>query len=150
MKRSITHATFSLERVYSASPAKVFAAFAKPEQKTKWFGGPPEWEGKHSMDFRVGGRESSVGGPKGGQVHRFDALYEDIVPDERICYTYDLYLDDTRISVSLATIELRPEGKGTRLVLTEMGAFFDGWEDPKLREGGTVWLLDKLAKLLEG
>jgi uncharacterized protein YndB with AHSA1/START domain len=40
---SVTHSTFSLERAYDASPARVFAAFAEPEQKAAWFAGPPEW-----------------------------------------------------------------------------------------------------------
>ena len=34
------------------------------------------------------------------------------MPDERIVYTYDLHLDDKRISVSLATVELEPAGDG--------------------------------------
>ena len=41
-------------------------------------------------------------------MHRFDSLYYDIVPDERIVYSYEMHLDDKRISVSLATIEFAP------------------------------------------
>ena len=36
----------------------------------------------------------------------YDARYQDIVPNERIIYSYDMHLDDKRISVSLATVEL--------------------------------------------
>src|SRR5918993_3658997 len=114
--RSITHATFVIERTYDASPARVFAAWANPAAKRRWFAGPDEWEQReHVLDFRVGGRERAGGGPKGGPVHRYDALYWDIVPNERIVSTYEMHLDDKRISVSLATIELRPEGTSTRL-----------------------------------
>ena len=57
-------------------------------------------------------------------------------------------LDGIRISVSLATAEVQPEGDGTRLVYTEQGAFFDGHEAPGLREHGMGSLLDLLGESL--
>jgi uncharacterized protein YndB with AHSA1/START domain len=148
-KRSTKHATFTIERTYAASPAKVFDAWANPVSKAKWFVGPGEWvRSPHKLDFRVGGRESVAGGPQGGQVHRFDAAYHDIVPNERIVTTYDMYMDDTRISVSLATVELTPAGTGTRLVYTEQGVFLDGYDDAGSREKGTRDLLDNLERSL--
>ncbi|MGO4834471.1 SRPBCC family protein [Rhizobiaceae sp. 2RAB30] len=145
--RSTAHATFTIERFYDARPARVFRALADPEAKRKWFVGPGElsrWE----MDFRVGGRETNAGGPKEGPLHVFHALYHDIVPDERIIYSYDMHLDDTRISVSLATVELAAEGAGTRLTFTEQGAFLDGYDDVGSRERGTRELLDALGASL--
>jgi uncharacterized protein YndB with AHSA1/START domain len=144
-KRSVTHATFAIERTYDAAPAQVFAAWATPEAKRRWFGGPDAWKrGGYELDFRVGGRERASGGPEGGPVHHYNAIYQDILPDERIIVAYDMHLDDKRISVSLLTIELKPERKGTRLVLTEQGAFLDGFDDPGQRERGTSDLLDAL------
>src|SRR5579862_7448983 len=111
MQRSSKHTTFVIERNYPVSPARVFAAFADPTIKARWFKGPDEWEkGPKEFDFRVGGRERSSGGPKVGPKHSFDCLYWDIAPNERIVYSYDMHLDDRRISVSLTTIELKPEG----------------------------------------
>ena len=67
-ERSVTHNTFVLERTYDAPVARVFAAFADWKAKKLWFGGPPDWEEVEAhMDFRVGGREVSKGGPKGGR-----------------------------------------------------------------------------------
>lgn len=40
----------------------------------------------------------------------FDAVYHDVVADERIVYAYEMHLDDRKISVSLATLELKPAG----------------------------------------
>jgi uncharacterized protein YndB with AHSA1/START domain len=149
-ERSTHHSTFVIERVYAASPARVFNAFADPAAKARWFGGPAEWEkGSQEFDFRIGGRERSSSGPKGGPVHRFEALYYDIVPNERIIYSYDLYLDTTRISVSLTTVELKPAGSGTRLVFTEQGVFLDGYDDAGSREHGSRWLLEKLDEALQ-
>jgi uncharacterized protein YndB with AHSA1/START domain len=148
-ERKVTHSTFVVERTYPASPARVFAAFADPKIKDRWFVGPEEWgPDEREMDFRVGGRETSRGGPKGGPVHAFDALYYDIVPNERIVFAYDMHLDDLRISVSLATIELKTDGAGTRLIYTEQGAFLDGFDDPAGREHGTGELLDQLGRVL--
>jgi uncharacterized protein YndB with AHSA1/START domain len=148
-ERKVTHSTFVVERTYPASPARVFAAFADPKIKDRWFVGPDEWgPDEREMDFRVGGRETSRGGPKGGPIHAFDALYYDIVPNERIVFAYDMHLDDTRISVSLATIELKTDGAGTRLIYTEQGAFLDGFDDPAGREHGTGELLDQLGRVL--
>jgi uncharacterized protein YndB with AHSA1/START domain len=145
-EHSVTHATFVVERTYDASPARVFAAWATPEAKARWFAGPDEWESSdHELDFRVGGRERVSGGPEGGPVHSFSGLYMDIVPDQRIVSAYEMYMDEIRISVSLATVELEPDGSRTRLVYTEQGAFLDGHDTPASREHGTRELLDALG-----
>ena len=140
---AVEHATFVLERSYDAPPGRVFAAWADPEAKAQWFGGVD-----FTLDFRVGGRETNGGGPAGGPVYRYEATYRDIVPDERIVYTTDMYADDRIISVSVATVELAAAGDGTRLVLTEHGAFLDGLETAAQREHGTGELLDKLGAVL--
>jgi len=149
-KASVVHATFVVERTFAATPAEVFNAFADPKAKAQWFGGPEEWEaGPGAYDFRVGGRERSSGGPKGGPIHSFECIYQDIVPNERIIYTYDMHLDQHRISVSLTTIELAPVGKHTRFVLTEQGAFLDGYDDAGQRERGTRELIEALSAFVE-
>lgn len=149
-ERTITHASFTLERRYKASPARVFRALTDPASKAKWFNPPEGWEqDEHSLDFRVGGTEVSIGGPPGGAVHKFRAVYQDIVPEERIVYSYDMELDDVRISVSLASFELKGDGDHTVLKLTEMGAYLDGFSDGNaVRREGTAWLLDKLGHYL--
>jgi uncharacterized protein YndB with AHSA1/START domain len=143
--RSVTHATFTVERRYPAAPSRVFAAWEDPEAKARWFGGD---DFTHEHDFRVGGREVSSGNVD-GTVFTYEGRYQDIVPDERIVYAYDMHMGEARISVSLATVELKPDGEGTRLVFTEQGAFLDGLDDPAQRESGTGTLLDQLARELE-
>ena len=147
--RSVTHATFVVERGYDASPARVFAAWADPEAKARWFASPEEWgPTSSSWTSGVGGRELSRGGPQGGPVHTYEARYQDIVADERIVYSYSMHMDQTLISVSVATVELRAEGAGTRLVLTEQGAYLDGRDTSAERQHGTGELLDALRAAL--
>ena len=149
-ERTVVHASFRIERTYDAPPKKVFAAFADKAAKQQWFGGGPEdVVVRHDMDFRVGGLENVAGKIPNGPEYRFDALYQDIVPNQRIVYTYDMHIDGQRISVSVTTIEMTPAGKGTKLVFNEMGAFLDGLDKPDLREAGTKDLLDKLGASLK-
>jgi len=82
-------------------------------------------------------------------MSRFECRYYDIVPNELIVYSYEMYLDAQRISVSVASLEFRPAGKGTRFVLTEQGAFLDGFDNPALREEGTRELVEALARSLK-
>jgi uncharacterized protein YndB with AHSA1/START domain len=153
---SVIHDTFTIERTYPASAARVFAAFASEEAKNTWGDtgdlepAPDSRPGDTEFDFRVGGRErfSHVWQ---GTAYRYDALYYDIVPDQRIVYSYEMYADDARISVSLTTIEFVKSGDGTTLTYTEQGAFFDGIDGPQvgaLRKEGTEEMLDNLTGYL--
>ena len=145
--RSVEHATFVVERRYDASPERVFAAWADPKAKARWF---VDSAADLELDFRVGGRERNRGTAPDGNAFRYEALYQDIVPAERIVYTYDMHLQETRISVSLATVEFRRVGdNGTRLVFTEQGAFLDGHEFRARRVGGWGSLLDALEEELQ-
>lgn len=148
-KRTATHATFVIEREYPHPPAKVFAAYANPQSKAKWFVGPENWDkSNHQLDFRVGGKESVSGGPPGGPVHAYNATIWDIVENERIVLAYDMHMDATRASVSLGTTEFKAFGNGTKLIYTEQGVYLDGADNPQERERGTNELLSQLGAFL--
>jgi uncharacterized protein YndB with AHSA1/START domain len=147
-ERSVTHATFVVKRTYDAAPGQVFAAWADPAAKARWFGNPDDGVDEFELDFRVGGREVNRGTAPNGKAYTFEARYQDIVPDERIVYAYDMHIEEARISVSLSTVQLSPESEGTRLTYTEQGAFLDGLDTPEQREQGTGGLLDALGEEL--
>ena len=140
-ERSIAHGTFTVERHYPASPKRVFQAWADPKIKAKLFGTSPE--DTKEFDFRVGGREYAE-----GNGFSFDVTYRDIVPDNRIIYTYEMTLGGPKISVSVAAVELRPEGEGTHMIVTEHGCFLDGLDTVAQRQKGTEWLMDQLGEEL--
>lgn len=154
-ERSVLHDTFVIERAYPASPSRVFAAFASREAKDAWgdTGDIAEAEpstGPVEFDFRVGGHER-FGNVYQGVSYTYDALYYDIVPGRRLVYSYEMYADGVRFSVSLATIEFVETDDGTTLTWTEQGAYLDGVDGPdapRLRQGGTGEMLDGLAKYL--
>jgi uncharacterized protein YndB with AHSA1/START domain len=148
--RSVTHAHFNLKRTYDAPAARVWRAFTDTEAKQKWFGGRDgRWElFERRMDVRVGGSERVKGRWEGGVVSTFDATYHDVVPNERLVYSYVMHLDEKKISVSLATIELKAEDGKTAISVTEQGAFLDGYDDAGSREQGTGHLLDALGAAL--
>lgn len=146
-ERSIVYGTFTIERTYPKPASKVFAAWADPAMKRKWFGTPKENDPADIFEFKVGGREYNAG-KMGDTLFTYDVRYQDIVPDQRIVYTYDMTMNGERISVSLATIELKPAGTGTRMIVTEHGAFLDGLDNVAQREEGTNSLIDVLGKIL--
>jgi uncharacterized protein YndB with AHSA1/START domain len=154
--QSVIHDTFAIERTYPATPSRVFGAFSSTEAKNIWGDtgdlGPAGADGHAAeFDFRVGGRER-FGFSYEGRAYRYDALYYDIVPEQRIIYSYEMYADDVRISVSVATIEFAKTADGTALTWTEQGAYLDGFDGAsasQLRRGGTAEMLDGLAKYLD-
>lgn len=149
---SLTYATFTIERVLNAPPARVFDAYATLEAKMAWFKAPTDIETlNRDFDFRVGGRERFHARWPSGLTSDFQAVYHDIVPNERIILIYDLFHNTEKLSVSLQTIELRPEGAATRLLHTEQGVYFSGGiEAVEGREHGTAWHVDNLVAVIEG
>ena len=149
-ERSANYTTFVIERTYPAEPAKVFGAWADGNAKSVWMDDPDfKSDGSdYEYDFRVGGHERFSGVGPEGVAYRYDATIYDIVPDQRIVYCYEMYLGQDRISVSVTTIVIEPAGLSTKLTYTEQGVFLDALDKPEMRQEGTEWLLDNLAKYL--
>ena len=151
MQPTVTHSTFTIERNYPVPPERVFAAFADPAKKRRWYAeGNNRQPEVYELDFRVGGTErtqSRMGPntPFPGVALTNHTIYQDIVLNSRIVFAYTMSLGDKRFSASLATVEFLPSDSGTRLVFTDQGAFFEGGDGPKMREEGWNHILDGLA-----
>jgi uncharacterized protein YndB with AHSA1/START domain len=148
-KLSVTHSTFVIERSYPTTPERVFAAFADPAKKRRWFA---ESDGfavrEFEMDFRVGGSEHSRFNMQDGTPLANDTSYHDIEANRRIVFAYTMSVGGRRISASLSTIELLSTDKGTDFVYTEQAAFFEGSDGEKIRKTGWSELFERLAKEL--
>ena len=153
-ERTVTHNTFVIERNYPATPERVFDAFADPAKKRRWFieGDSHDVE-EFEMDFRAGGVEHAryrfkEGTALPGIELTSESRYQDIVANRRIVIANSMGLSGKCMSASLATVELLPEGKGTRLLFTHQGAYFEGADGPQMREAGWQKLFERLAKEL--
>jgi uncharacterized protein YndB with AHSA1/START domain len=145
---TVAHDTFVIERTYNVPVTQVFQAWADPILKARWFAGSADaLDAGYELDFRVGGREVNRGGPPGGPVYTYESQFRDIIPEQRIVYTYEMFADEKRISVSVATVQFHSQGAMARLVLTEQGVYLDGYDTVAQREEGTRSLLDSLAAL---
>ena len=154
----VIHATCVVERSFSKPAAAVWAALSEPEKVRQWFGDGDNHEvAEFALKFAVGGTQRlsyrfKPGHPLHGMVLVNDGIFQDIVPHERIVSASTMMLEDRHISASLVTFELLPSEKGTHLVMTHQGAFFEGaGPDPaRMREHGWNVLMDKLVAVVNG
>jgi uncharacterized protein YndB with AHSA1/START domain len=145
------HNTFVIDRSYPQPPARVYAAFAQPAQKRRWYA-----EGDHEiqefeMDFRAGGSERfsyrfKEGHQLAGSEIRNETGYQDIAPEERIVMTTRMTLNGKVILVSLVTLEFLASGEGTELTLTNQGTFMAWPGGAEMIQAGWRALLDRLGK----
>ena len=154
--QTANHSTFVIERSYPAAVERVFAAFADPAKKRRWFA-----EGEHKevdefvMDFKPGGAEViryhyKPGSPYPGLPFVNEGVFQDIVTNQRIVNASTMNLGGNTFSASLSTFEFAPTDGGTNLIFTFQGAFFEGSDGPQIREMGWRILLEqRLASYLE-
>ena len=141
--------SFTIERRYDAAPGRVFRAFSDRDAKQRWMGcedvRAPVID---TLDFRVGGREVSRGGGADGAEHLFEGTYLDIVPGRRFVFAFVMHVGGRKLSASIASVEVFPDGDGARLIFNEQGVYFgeDGWAE---REEGTAVGMAQLAAWLD-
>ena len=147
-----THGDFTINRVYDASPAQVYAAWSDPAVKAQWFIGPEGWaEVERRVDLRAGGEEVLHGRFPNGAETLFSARYHLVEPGLRLVYVYDMHLSGKHHSVSIATVEFISDREGARLRFTEQVTFVDGTDgrDGTLsRKRGTSAHLERIATVL--
>jgi len=141
-----TH-TIKLHRVLRTTPERLYRAFTDADALVKWL--PPNgFTGKiHHMDARVGGGyRMSFTNFSTGNSHSFTAVYQELVPHERLRHT-DRFDDPNLPGEMHVTITLKPVSSGTELHVIQEGvpaaipadACYVGWQES----------LILLAKLVE-
>lgn len=134
--------SLTIKRRINASPQKVFQAWTDPAQVSRWFGPHEAPCARAEADLKVGGRYVIVMNGADGEVHEVSGTYREIVPDQRIVFTWAWKSTPER--VSLVTVSLREDGEATILTLTHE-QFFD--EEARDRHNhGWVGTLDRLER----
>jgi len=152
------HGTFTLTSDLPAPPATVYAAFADPALRDRWFRIPgPSAGHSYELDFREGGGETASNSfpvEDGFEALGYRSHFLDLVPDARVVYAYEVMVDGRRRWVSLTTVELAPSAEGTRMSWTEQYAFLavtgDGSGDVAHLRGGTRLRINGLSSLVRG
>ena len=145
--------TFVIERDFPHPPDRVFAAFAEPARKRRWYAEGDRDILEFAMDFSVGGNDRlhyrfSAPHPIAGSEIVNEASYADIVPGRRIIATAKMSLDGMPIMISLLTFEFLPSATGTDLLLTNQSTFTDWPQGAEMIQQGWKTLLDHLEKEL--
>jgi uncharacterized protein YndB with AHSA1/START domain/predicted enzyme related to lactoylglutathione lyase len=135
-----------LRRTYNASPQRLFRAWTTPEILTKFLG-PGEVEVLDvTADARVGGKYSITFRDSDGDLMVAGGTYRELLPPERIVCTWAWEEDDPKLAQeTLLTLEFRPRGAQTELVLTH-----EHFRDETQRDNhqnGWTQILDKLQRL---
>jgi uncharacterized protein YndB with AHSA1/START domain len=139
-KRSVV-----VKRTVAARPARVFAAWCRPELMARWFFPAPDWRADVTADVRIGGRYRVVMHDPAGGVHVQEGAYKAIEPDTRLVFTWTCV--ELGVGDSLVTLELRDLGAQTELTISH-----DLPDDPAVvreHEEGWTGCLESLARYLE-
>jgi len=124
----------TIRRVLPSSPARVFAAWTRPELMARWFFPGRDWTTTVTADVRVGGAYDLAMREPGGRVHRQFGVYREIVAPSRLVFTWSC--PDLAIVDSVVTVALAAHADGTELVLTHelpddaaiRGEHAEGWD----------------------
>ncbi|MBV9235982.1 MAG: SRPBCC domain-containing protein [Xanthobacteraceae bacterium] len=136
--------SLTLVRRIKAPPAKVWAAITRPELMMQWWGPDAGPTLSVEADVRPGGRFSVVFRLLNGDEHNPTGVYQEVVPERRLVFTWDL--PGAAEPESMVTFRLEPFDGGTELTLTH-----ERLPDEETRvshEQGWNGLLEKLPVFL--
>lgn len=133
--------SLTLKRRIKAAPAAVYAAWTDPEKIVKWFG-PDAGPVEHAdLDVRVGGSYTVIFRTEDGEQHHVSGVYRDVVPNEKLVFTWAWRSTPER--ESLVTVLIKPNGAGSLLTFHHEKFFDDKARDDHLY--GWTGCLDKLV-----
>jgi len=138
--------SLTLKKRLKAAPARVWAAWTQPAQLAAWFGPGPTRDAHAEIDLRVGGRFLARFTGETGEQHQVGGHYQEIVPEQRLVFTWAWHSTPER--VSRVTVTLKPDGAGTLLTLLH-----EKFADTTARDNhGRGWsgTLAKLVAYVEG
>ena len=143
--------TMVLTRVFDAPRRLVFEAYSKPEHVSRWWGPRDQKLTVCEMDFRPGGAWRFVLRGPDGQEHPFKGAYREIVPPERLVYTFVYDVPGIRDHEAVETLSFEERDGRTTLTNTIVHRTVEA-RDGHLgagMEAGASETLDRLAELVQ-
>jgi len=102
-----------ISRTFDAPPSLVFALWTDPMHFRNWMG-PGSYTCKHAeMDLRVGGAYRGMIEAADGDESWFGGVYREIVPHERLVFTFKWDKGPSAELETLVTITFRADGDKT-------------------------------------
>ena len=143
-KPNLAKPSLTIKRGFKAAPAKVFAAWTEPEKMTRWLGPPDVIKVETDTDLRIGGKYF-IRMVVPNDEHYVSGVYREIVPNEKLVFTWAFKSTPER--ESLVTVTIKPDGDGSIMTLLHE-QFFDEAARDNHNKGWTV-IVDRLGQLLE-
>lgn len=119
--------SLTIKKRFNKPPARVYAAWTKPEELAKWMGPQDKLACTAEADVRVGGCYHIMMKTKDGEENNVSGVYRELVPNEKIVFTWAWRSTPDR--ESLVTIELKADGGGTIMTFTHEQFFDDDARD---------------------
>ena len=136
--------SLTIRRRFKAAPERVYRAWTEPAQVAHWFGPGNITVLEAVFEPRTGGRFMIHARSAEGEDHRVSGTVREAIPNSKVVYTWAWQSTPER--QSLVTVEFKPDGDGTLLVLTHEQFFDEGARDR--HNGGWNAALDKLEAYL--
>jgi uncharacterized protein YndB with AHSA1/START domain len=142
-----------MTRVFDAPRERVWKAYTDPDMIPKWWGPRYLVTTVDKMDLKAGGAWRYVSRAPDGSEYGFHGVYREIVPLERIAWTFEFEGMPGHVSVDTVTFEeLEGKTKVTVVSLFETRADRDGMVASGMEKGQTesTERLDELLQDLGG
>jgi len=138
-----------IERVFAASPEKLFQAWTDPERLVRWWGPEGMTTPRCEMDVREDGAWQTTMRNEKGEEFTVSGVYLTIDPPRRLVFTWAWHNDGVRDGHETeVSIELEPVDGGTRLLLVQQT--FKEQEHRDNHKGGWTSSFNDLARFVEG
>ena len=133
--------TLQVRRTIRAPRQRVFDAWTKPEELTRWHAPGPLTVSHAEVDFRQGGGYRIHMRAPDGNEYRVSGVYQQIDPPKKVVYTWG-WDGDHPVKDSLVTVEFLARGDSTEVILTH--AISHDTERANHEKGWTS-IMDKFA-----
>ena len=135
---------------FKSSPSQVYAIWTDSANRHRWEPTPEGMKTHYlNYDFRIGGVEQSEMRQGGAVVAKLITRFFDIVPDHRLVFSVMVLVDDVPVSCSQNTLELVPEGTGTKLTCHEMVVWLHGNDLSIEHQGGWDLMLNRMVTFVD-